>query len=260
MPVAKPLRAFLTERGDALKDVEATVALVSERMGQGRAHVGQVVAHGRDHFAFDKNNGQSYYVKLHSPAGEKVVWGVDLRRALEEGQIKVGDSVVLANRDVRPVTIAVKDRDASGNVVGQHEEAVKRNTWYAANIEQLRREAARGEPDRGQPLPSRDSGLNRTTTAPTTDRPLSPAATRNERSNSRDAAILQVFESALDAKHVPEEMRPGLREQARNKLDLHKALGQPVKVAIYDPAAPSREPRRTVQMPQRQHKEQERSR
>nr|MDQ2733583.1 toprim domain-containing protein [Pseudomonadota bacterium] len=129
-PIAVPLRSFLTERGVATSEVEATVALASERMPRDRVHVGQLVSHGTDHYEFDKKNETNYYVKLQSPAGEKVVWGVDLRRALEESQVKVGDLIALEHRGNQPVTVLVKDHDASGKVNGEHAQAVTRNTWY----------------------------------------------------------------------------------------------------------------------------------
>ena len=42
------------------------------------------------------------------------------------------------HRGVTPVSVVVTDRDADGRTVGSHEEVVKRNTWYAVNVEQLR--------------------------------------------------------------------------------------------------------------------------
>ncbi|MEO8923165.1 MAG: LPD7 domain-containing protein, partial [Caldimonas sp.] len=60
-PIAGPLRSFLTERGVAAAEVDATVAVASERMQQSRVYVGQVVSHGPDHYEFDKKNAQSYH-------------------------------------------------------------------------------------------------------------------------------------------------------------------------------------------------------
>ena len=155
-PIAAPLRSFLTERGVTAAEVEATVALASARMPRDRVHVGQLVSHGVDHYEFDKKNEANYYVKLQTPAGEKVVWGVDLRRAVEESRVKAGDSITLEHRGIQPVTVMVKDRDASNKVVGEHAEVVKRNSWHVADIEQLRKEALRLEPARApSPEPRR---------------------------------------------------------------------------------------------------------
>ena len=248
-PIASPLRSFLTDRGVAAAEVDATVAVASERMQQGRVYVGQVVSHGADHYEFDKKNGLSFYVKLQTVAGEKVIWGVDLRRALTDNKIKVGESVAIEHSGMQPVTIVVKDRDASGNVIGEHEEGARRNTWHAVNVDQLRREAMKA-PDLGPAKPG-------TSAEPAVD---VPAQARTARTNRHEAQVLQALEKAFDTKNVPEELRPAARAVARRDLDVRLALGKPVKVAIYDPEAPSREAQRTVQLPQRQSREHQRRR
>ena len=248
-PIASPLRSYLTDRGVAAAEVDATVTFASARIQSDRVHVGQVLSHGPDHYEFDKKNEQSYYVKLQTVAGEKVLWGVDLRRALADDKIKVGESVAIEHRGMQPVTVVVKDRDATGSVIGQHEEAAKRNTWHAVNIDQLRREAvklAATEPTRQGPAEE-----------PAVDAPIQA---RTAKANPHEATALQELEKALDIKKVPEEMRPAVRAEARKELDVRMAMGKPVKIAIYDPEAPSREAQRAVQLPQQQHREHSRRR
>ena len=248
-PIAAPLRSFLTDRGVAAAEVDATVAIASARIQSDRVHVGQVISHGPDHYEFDKKNEQSYYVKLQTVAGEKVIWGVDLRRALTDDKIKVGESVAIEHRGMQPVTVVVKDRDATGNVIGEHEEAVKRNTWHAVNVDQPRRDAMKAaavEPTKQGP-----------TEEPAVDAPVqAPTA----RTNRHEAQVFRALEEALDTKMVPEELRPTARALARKELDVRMSVGKPVKVAIYDPEAPSREAQRTVQVPQQQHREHQRRR
>ncbi len=207
-----------------------------------------MVSHGADHYEFDKKNEQSYYVKLQTVAGEKVIWGVDLRRALADDKIKVGESVAIEHRGMQPVTIVVKDRDATGNVIGEHEEAVKRNTWHAVRVDQLRREAVKSTALEAKQGPSAE---------PVADAPFQA---RTSRANRHEPQVLQAFEKALDTKKVPEELRPAARAEARKQLDVRMSYGQAVKVAIYDPAAPSREAQRAVQVPQQQNREHQRRR
>ena len=248
-PIAAPLRSYLTDRGVAAAEVDATVALASARIQSDRVHVGQVISHGPDHYAFDKKNEQSYYVKLQTVAGEKVLWGVDLRRALADDKIKVGESVAIEHRGMQPVTVVVKDRDATGSVIGQHEEAAKRNTWHAVNVDQLRREAVKlAAPEPTRQGPSAEPAVD------------APIQARTAKANPHEATALQELEKALDAKKVPEEMRPAVRAEARKELDVRMAMGKPVKIAIYDPEAPSREAQRAVQLPQQQHREHSRRR
>ena len=248
-PIAAPLRSFLAERGVPVAEVDATVAVASARIQSDRVHVGQVLSHGPDHYEFDKKNEQSYYVKLQTVAGEKVIWGVDLRRALDDDKIKVGESVAIEHRGVQPVTVVVRDRDATGNVIGEHEEAVKRNTWHAVNVDQLRRDAVKAaalEPTKQGP-----------SAEPAAD---APVQARTAKTNRLETQVFQLLEDALETKQVPEELPPAARALARKELDVRLALGQPVKVAIYDPEAPSREAQRTVQVPQQQHREHSRRR
>ena len=248
-PIAAPLRSFLTDRGVAAAEVDATVALASARIQSDRVLVGQVLSHGPDHYEFDKKNEQSYYVKLQTVAGEKVLWGVDLRRALADDKIKVGESVAIEHRGMQPVTVIVKDRDAAGSVIGQHEEAAKRNTWHAVNIDQLRREAVKlAAPERTRQGPSAEPAVD------------APIQARTAKANPHQATALQELEKALDTKKVPEDMRPAVRAEARKELDVRMAMGKPVKIAIYDPEAPSREAQRAVQLPQQQHREHSRRR
>lgn len=115
------------------------------------------------------------------------------------------------------------------------------------------------QPAQDKSVSNQDIRVDRTSAVPATERPPQ-AATRSEHPNSRDAAIFQALESAFQIKNVPQELRADVRAQVRKELDVRLAIGQPAKVAIYDPAAPSREPQRTIQTPQRQRTEQERSR
>ena len=248
-PIAAPLRSFLTDRGVAAAEVDATVALASSRIQSDRVHVGQVISHGPDHYEFDKKNEQSYYVKLQTVAGEKVIWGVDLRRALADDKIKVGESVAIEHRGMQPVTVVIRDRDATGNVIGEHEEAVKRNTWHAVNVDQLRRAAVKS--------PALEPTKQGPSAEPATNAPVQARMTTT---NRLEAQVSQLLEDALETKQVPEELRPAARALARKELDVRMAVGQPIKVAIYDPAAPSREAQRTVQVPQQQHREHSRRR
>ena len=216
---------------------------------QGRVYVGQVVAHGADHYGFDKNNGHSYYVKLQTVAGEKVIWGVDLRRAMTDDKIKVGENVAIEHRGMQPVTVVVKDRDASGNVIREHKEGAKRNTWHATRVDQLQKEV------------SKEPALEPTKQMPSAELSVdAPAQAQTARSNRNRAQVNEVFEHALETKNVPEEMRPAARAVMRKQLDVRLAMGKPVKVAIYDPEAPSREAQRTVQVPQQQNREHQRRR
>lgn len=89
-----------------------------------------LVSHGRAKYEHDKNNDWSYYVTTKNESGEeKTVWGIDLKRALEESGAKVGDHIDVQNLGKQAVVIQEKIRDKDGNVVGTEPKEAYRNTW-----------------------------------------------------------------------------------------------------------------------------------
>jgi hypothetical protein len=271
--IAKPLRSFLVERGEPAPDVDAIVAIASQAMKHERVYVGQLVARGVDHFDFNKDNERSPYVTLRGPAGERTVWGVDLPRALEEAQVKVGDAIALEHRGVQPVMVTVKDRDASGKVIEEREEVGKRNTWFAVGVEQLRAAVAReAAPEKGTPsgaeVPQRSASMQAVAT-PATQASSTQAAPAAAQASTRatpatvkesDAMVAAAFEAAIEAKNVPPNLREALRENFRKELAEHHARGETVRVKVYDPTASRLPARAVVPPPQRERDEPERAR
>jgi hypothetical protein len=139
--VIDTIQTVLRQRGDSERAVSVAAAIAAEKFQNNRVYVGKVLEKGEAPYENDPKNEKSYYVKLQTPKGEKTVWGVDLKRALEEGNIKVGDEVALANQGKQQVTVQVKSRDASTNEVKQSSIVTNRNVWDVRNIESLRDEA-----------------------------------------------------------------------------------------------------------------------
>lgn len=121
--------------------MELAAAATVERFQNQRVYVGKVIERGEAPYELDAKNEKSFYVKLETPKGEKVVWGVDLKRALEEGGIQIGNEVVIANQGRKQVPITVKDRNASGAVLKTSTMVTHRNTWRIETLESLREEA-----------------------------------------------------------------------------------------------------------------------
>jgi hypothetical protein len=135
------------ERGD-VNDVErdpAPQAFHGEAKDRrGSLIVGTLVDQGRTTYRHDPKEAMSYFVKLETPRGERIVWGVDLERASRESltQPKVGDEVAL--RAVRAERVTVKARDGSGKLTAE-DILAKRNHWVFEKREFFteRAEAAR---------------------------------------------------------------------------------------------------------------------
>ena len=135
------LKAILKERGDSDKQIAAAAALATERFQNNRVYVGAVLEHGSAPYEFDNSKARNYFVRLDTAQGEKVVWGVDLERAVEQGEVVKGDKVAIAYQGQQQVTVMVKDRDPAGKVTGEREVVTNRNTWAAEKVETLRADA-----------------------------------------------------------------------------------------------------------------------
>jgi Large polyvalent protein-associated domain 7 len=134
------LKAILRARGDSEKAVDMAADMAADRFQNNRVHVGRVLGHGQAPYENDPANAPSYFVKLQTANGEKTVWGVDLRRALDAGKADVGDDVALAYQGRQQVTVKVKERDERGTVVGETDQVVNRNTWDVNRLDSLREE------------------------------------------------------------------------------------------------------------------------
>jgi Large polyvalent protein-associated domain 7 len=98
---------------------------------------GRLIDHGVAAYRHDPHEPISYFVKIETAQGEREIWGVDLKRALQESltQPKIGDEIGL--RAVRRDTVTVREieRDSEGKVVGQKPLGVHRNRWIVERQE-----------------------------------------------------------------------------------------------------------------------------
>lgn len=102
----------------------------------GQLVVGRLTEHGRAHYQFRAGEDLSYYLKLLTSQGERVLWGKDLERALTTGETrpKVGDLVGARRVARRAVTITSRERDAEGRVVRQQEQHAHRTRWVVEKV------------------------------------------------------------------------------------------------------------------------------
>lgn len=111
----------------------------AERQAREMVRVGQLLDHGPAPYLHDRENSDSYYaVVLNRMGKERLVWGVDLERAIEESNAHIGDTVSLESLGKRWVTVEIPVRDAAGKVVDVEEKDVYRNTWQVDVLERTR--------------------------------------------------------------------------------------------------------------------------
>lgn len=130
----------------------AAVAIAAPRPR--RPIAGELLEHGRAPYRHESDNPMSYFARVKTPAGEKIVWGVDLVRAFRESVSapKVGDDVVLRPVSAEPVTIRSVPR-GDGEVGVETRKSALRNRWSVETraFVESRQEAAQALQD-----PSRD--------------------------------------------------------------------------------------------------------
>ena len=84
-------------------------------------------------FNFDEKNDLNYFVRTITPQGEqRICWGKDLRRALEEAGAKVGECITATRVASKPVTVQEIQEQPNGSRQTVRIDA-KRNSWQVDN-------------------------------------------------------------------------------------------------------------------------------
>ncbi|CAB3786282.1 LPD7 domain-containing protein [Paraburkholderia fynbosensis] len=220
-----------------------TAPRAAESEGQERQrHTGELVEHGGAPYQHNPSRSDSYYV-VYRDAGDAdhVVWGVDLERAVAESGALAGQQVMLENLGRRLVTVTVPVLDATGNVIGEEEKEVYRNTWQVDVVgkerTQSRREASDSRSDAGR------SG----TAGPATAQ-HAQAVRRQPPVASPEEHPLQmaVLTAAMRQQGFSERSIARVQRHAQRLLDAFMAEGVTVpRPRVFDPEAPSARNRRT---------------
>lgn len=93
---------------------------------------GLLIEHGAAPYDFDPSNKENHFALIQKPDGTQAyVWGVDLPRALEAGEVGQGDHIELRNLGRQEVTITVPIKDNDGIAIGEEQQIVHRNAWSA---------------------------------------------------------------------------------------------------------------------------------
>lgn len=103
----------------------------------GELVIGRLAAHGVANYQFRAEEDASYYVKLLTSQGEKVLWGKDLARAVRDGetQPKTGDLIGARRVAREAVTLVSRQRDGDGRVIRQEEQQAHRTRWVVEKVQ-----------------------------------------------------------------------------------------------------------------------------
>jgi putative DNA primase/helicase len=120
---------------------------------------GRLIEHGRAPFQHDRHQPVSYFAKIETGQGERVIWGVDLERAFRESVTKpqAGDEIGL--RTVRKDSVKVKatKRDKTGKVIGEKAVGALRNRWIVEKRDFFKARSAAAEAVRDRGVSARDA-------------------------------------------------------------------------------------------------------
>lgn len=80
---------------------------------------GVLVKHGRAPYGFQRGGETSYFVTLSTERGERTIWGRGLEQAIAQSrtQPQLGEAVGVRENGISPVTVVMRARNASGEVV-----------------------------------------------------------------------------------------------------------------------------------------------
>ncbi|RKE39484.1 hypothetical protein B0G76_5912 [Paraburkholderia sp. BL23I1N1] len=226
-----------------------TAPHVAESDGQERQHdVGELVEHGGAPYQHNPSHSDSYYVVYRDAGGaDHVVWGVDLERAVAESGALAGQQVMLENLGRRLVTVMVPVLDVTGNVIGEEEKEVYRNTWQVDVVEKERTQSRREASD------SRSEAGRSGTAGPAT--PQHTQSVRREpsvASPEERAVQMAVLTAAMRQQGFSERSIARVQQHAQRLLAAFVAEGVTVpRPRVFDPEAPSARNRRTRTAAQR---------
>ena len=126
--------------------VDAPAVRANATVSRGdRPVFGELLDHGREHFQFDRHEDMSYFIKLRTERGERILWGQDLERALMKSktQPQIGDRIGVRHLGQETVTVIARERDPEGRV-HERPKTTHRNEWMveSENFFQERARAA----------------------------------------------------------------------------------------------------------------------
>ncbi len=164
---AGPVESAINSPGpDADSVSRGAVAEEASTRSSGRAGadrgglvLGRLVDHGRATYQHDPHAGMSYFVKLETSRGDRVIWGVDLERAVKESLTKPepGDEVGVRSVRQDAVTVKMPTRNADGQVTGEQNLNTHRNRWVIEKREFFEARAAAAQRVRDTNVPAKEA-------------------------------------------------------------------------------------------------------
>jgi hypothetical protein len=94
-----------------------------------RKYTGTLLEHGPAPYEFHPQGEPSYFVRIQTSRGPKLLWGKDLERAVHDGKVSTGEEIHVRQAGREAVTVRRKERDPNGRVLEEHDVRAHRNQW-----------------------------------------------------------------------------------------------------------------------------------
>jgi hypothetical protein len=213
--------------------------VVSDEPETPRQYAGELREHGRAPYLHNPARSDSYYVVFSDARGaDRVVWGVDLERAVLASRAEPGQHITLENHGRRLVTVKVPILDDHGMAVGEEEKDVYRNTWQ---VDVAQRERSSTEPA----IRVERAGVA-TAAASVPGREATQERQRPAVSDEDRVLHLAVLAGAMREQGFSARSIARVQQRAEQMLDAFGQEGIAVpRPKVFDPQAPSERERRT---------------
>jgi len=225
--------------GDQARSYRSEPQVVSDEPETPRKYAGELREHGSAPYLHNPARSDSYYVLFRDARGtDRVVWGVDLERAVLASRAEPGQHVTLENQGRRLVTVNVPILDNHGMVVGEEEKDVYRNTWQ---VDVVRRERSTAE-SAGRSERASDMATASANASAREDRQEHRRSTVSDEDKVLHLAVLvgAMREQGFSARSIAR-----VQQRAEELLDAFGREGIPVpRPRVFDPKAPSARDRR----------------
>lgn len=173
IPVGELVRRLVERKPELARDKRASAQKTYPPVlpQYGEVITGRLVSHGSAIYPLGEGSRPSYFVKVLTSHGPEMLWGLDLKRALEESQTQPKvNSIIGAQRVGYQVLKIPKTDDAKSNPAGKSDSTVRRARWRIESVtffaDQLResRKARENhlkdhEPRQERPRPTPGAGL-----------------------------------------------------------------------------------------------------
>ncbi len=140
LPARDIVKRLMLERSRAAESISPP------RNQPGDILTGRLEAHGSANYQFRSDGSPSYYVTISSVRGRETLWGVDLKRAIQQSKSQPKMGAMVGLQRVGSETVAMPASD--GNRVVDRERTFRRTIWRVEAVEYLAQSIERSRRER----------------------------------------------------------------------------------------------------------------